>query len=171
LLTITALQGLSRKDKLSTSSVYSGDQVDNQHHRSEENEKTDVPVTYSTAGQSVTLNPWLNVGSGTVVQSRKKNALMVGKDGSAASRATEALRKQKNVKTSQAKLQLLDDARVEIDSNMNQTKTLPLDVDSDDEGDHELENVRKGPKAFSQRDLVAQAFAGDNVVEVSTRLC
>lgn len=39
--------------------------------------------------------------------------------------------------------------------------------DSDDEGDDVEERAQKGGKAFKQRDLVALAFAGDNVVEVS----
>lgn len=42
--------------------------------------------------------------------------------------------------------------------------------DSDEEGDDEDELLpvnASGVKAFKQRDLVAEAFAGDNVVEVN----
>ena len=41
---------------------------------------------------------------------------------------------------------------------------------SDDEGDDVEERAQKKGKAFKQRDLVALAFAGDNVVEVSVQL-
>ena len=46
------------------------------------------------------------------------------------------------------------------------TKVTKDDAESGSEDDNELMPVgRNGLKAFKQRDLVAEAFAGDNVVE------
>lgn len=52
----------------------------------------------------------------------------------------------------------------------NSKLTMEIDMgdssDEDDADDHEAQRG-KGPAAFKQRDLVARAFAGDNVVAVS----
>lgn len=57
--------------------------------------------------------------------------------------------------------------------NGKETKSKPAaaavgagEDSSDEDGEDAL---RMGPTAFRQRDLVAQAFAGDNVIEVSAR--
>lgn len=129
--------------------------------------------------QSAEENPWANVGESSAGRSRKKNATIGGKEAAAADKATEALKKQKNSKTQAAKDRIADDARVDIDatgvtagsaSKANAAKTgLPLEKaeDEDEASDEELGPSRI-PKAFKQRDLVAQAFAGDNVISVST---
>jgi len=84
------------------------------------------------------------------------------------------LKKRQDSKTSVAKQRVGDDAVVEIQvdgsvSSQRKTKSetrLPLNDDSDHEDQDEESGTTRGPRAFDQRDLVAQAFAGDNVVEV-----
>jgi U3 small nucleolar RNA-associated protein 14 len=114
--------------------------------------------------------------------SREKNEIFVSKKSSLASKSKAALKKQL-ARTEDALSREADDAVVEISLDKAMTsshaKQKPMQkskqegkekakeanpvVDSafrnsDDEGE--------GVKAFEQRDLVALAFAGDNVVEV-----
>jgi len=119
-------------------------------------------------------NPWANLAQDGGGQMRKKNTVVSGKGVSAADRAIEALKKRQDSKTSVAKQRVGDDAVVEIQvdgsvSSQRKTKSetrLPLNDDSDHEDQDEESGTTRGPRAFDQRDLVAQAFAGDNVVEV-----
>lgn len=61
---------------------------------------------------------------------------------------------------------------MDIDANHVVSKAnVPLGGDSDGEDeDPEHASTTRGPRAFDQRDLVAQAFAGDNVIKVSVIL-
>jgi len=120
---------------------------------------------------------------------KKKNEVLVHKDSSALDKAASRLRKKKKAQDGEAEV---DDK--ELDIEMGATLVLPAesaskgkgknadegegeDEDSDansemDEQECQLAQRRaergaggKGAKAFEQRDLVAQAFAGDNVVQ------
>lgn len=64
-----------------------------------------------------------------------------------------------------AKDTALDDERVEI--NVDGTTLLGADGHDQDSDDGDDLLPPNGIKPFTQRDLVAEAFAGDNVVEVS----
>ncbi|KAK4683749.1 U3 small nucleolar RNA-associated protein 14, partial [Tremellales sp. Uapishka_1] len=90
-------------------------------------------------------NPWLNASSASG-PSRKRNALL-NQNSSAADKTTKALKKL-------TKQQEAGDDVVEIDITGGP-------AGSEDEDDLMPIN---GVKAFKQRDLVAEAFAGDNVV-------
>ena len=101
-------------------------------------------------------NPWLTAAEGSTARARKTNTT---KD-----KASLYLSKTKSSKTDDAKERLADDARVDIDLDSQALlprKKMPLAEESEDE-----EEEIQGRQAFKQRDLVAQAFAGDNVIEV-----
>jgi U3 small nucleolar RNA-associated protein 14 len=158
------------------------------------------PVSNQTL-RSEASNPWLVQGAGSSSKvSRKKNNVVLGKDSTSADKSKNAIRKQLK-KTAEAKEMELDDATVDISMENvlrivdaeGATPTLggasklkrkePIDSnntvdsayqDSGDEGSEveELMTSRKGNKAFEQKELVALAFAGDNVVEVCcSNLC
>lgn len=120
------------------------------------------------------------------------NKAIVGKDSRDAIRSAAKVDRHKS-KMTDAREAEKDDALVEIDPQIVMTKVvvapqinvlkkknqkiqgnskLTMEVDEnnssdeDDEANHEAQRG-KGPAAFKQRDLVAQAFAGDNVVAVS----
>lgn len=125
-------------------------------------------------------NPWLTEASGSTKRSRKKNVL-AGKEAVGAERASVALKKNL-ARTEEARELERDDAAVEIDLNSNMleapkptkgkkaverepsSKSQQVDHSDDEDDDDEPTH---GPLAIRQRDLVAQAFAGDNVIEVS----
>jgi U3 small nucleolar RNA-associated protein 14 len=115
------------------------------------------------------VNPWLT-GAKQTGRARKNNVVIAGKDISAVDRSVA---KQKKVKAQNAKHVAVEDAEVDIDldpkSLLAGKKSMPLE-DGDADSDEEELN-KKGPKAFKQRDLVAQAFAGDNVIEVRCLSC
>ncbi|OCF55114.1 U3 small nucleolar RNA-associated protein 14 [Kwoniella mangroviensis CBS 10435] len=124
-------------------------------------------------------NPWLSSTS-SAGPSRKRNALVGSANAKAEDKTTRSLKKA--VKGKEAEL---DDEKVEISleantastsssnkKGKNKKATQPTngDVsDSEDENEELLPISGKGIKAFQQRDLVAQAFAGDNVVEEFAR--
>lgn len=87
-----------------------------------------------------------------------------------------ALKKQEKSKTREAKNRAADDAAVDIELDSaallkgkgKPKNGLALSDGEDSDQDEEFETGPSHvPKAFKQRDLVAQAFAGDNVIEVS----
>lgn len=146
----------------------------------------------SEPGPSVAANPWLQAASGSGMKlSRRKAEALVSKSSSAATKSKAAFKKQLD-RSEDAQIRDADDAVVEISldnvmtmappaaptpSNTKKGKkgkgkeTSKVVVDpayrhEDDEGDEGLEDPGKGVKAFEQRELVALAFAGDNVVEV-----
>ncbi|WVQ77929.1 hypothetical protein IAT38_000009 [Cryptococcus sp. DSM 104549] len=123
------------------------------------------------------VNPWLVASSGTAGPSRKRNAL-IGANAPAEDKATRALKK-----AGKARELAEEDERVDITvdgvvgaptaKGKGKAKAAPVQVevpqsaqvDEDSEEENELLPVKKGPRAFKQRELVAEAFAGDNVVE------
>ena len=131
-------------------------------------------------------NPWLaNRGTSTKV-SRQKNEVLVSKHSSLATKSKASFKKQLG-RAEDALACEADDAVVEI--SLDEVMTVdpakqkpkangkgkakfeksvvdPAFRNSDDEGD-DVEERDQGAKAFEQRDLVALAFAGDNVVEVN----
>lgn len=130
----------------------------------------------STEPEPAASNPWLTAGasaSSSSKISRKKNAVS-GKEASAAEKSAKAFKKSLG-KVEEAREREQDDAMVDIDpSQVSLAKKAgdkgkgraraeeSEDEDEESQDDHE----RKGPLALRQRDLVAQAFAGDNVLEV-----
>lgn len=130
-------------------------------------------------------NPWLTIGDASTKLSRKKNEALVSKGSGADIRSQAALKKQL-ARSAEALAHQAEDAVVEIDlddplslSNAHvsfETTTgkqriaegIAVDSafqDSDDD-DVDRDNGPRSTKVFKQRDLVALAFAGDNVVEV-----
>ncbi|KAF9504662.1 hypothetical protein BS47DRAFT_1386203 [Hydnum rufescens UP504] len=130
-------------------------------------------------------NPWLADPTASAKLSREKNEILVSKKSSLASKSKAAFKKQL-ARTEDVLTREADDAVVEISLDQampidhakqnkpkqkskqegkDKTKVVdpvvdPAFRDSDDEGDDaEGEDI----KAFEQRDLVALAFAGDNV--------
>jgi U3 small nucleolar RNA-associated protein 14 len=144
-----------------------------QESRADQN-RVDPALKQPSAESSEASNPWANLAQDGSGQMRKKNTVVSGKGVSAADRAIEALKKRQGNKTGIAKQRIGDDAVVEIQvdgstSSHRKTKPksrMPLKDDSDHEDQDEESGANRGPRAFDQRDLVAQAFAGDNVVEV-----
>lgn len=127
-------------------------------------------------------NPWLNVGaSGSSKISRKKNTTVLSRDSAAVTKSQAVLKKQL-ARADDALAREADDAIVEIDVDLasevimrdrptqkGQKVMKKSAVDAAFDGsDDEDEDAGKasGSAAFKQRDLVALAFAGDNVVEV-----
>lgn len=132
----------------------------------------------------------------TNAKAPKKNVIVVEKDSNALVKAKHKLKKQVR-KGGKEREKAKDDAIVEISTNnvlllppsatgssMSKTSTVKLngcaaeedgsDVDSEIEvQEMALLKGKKGSngfKVFEQRDLVALAFAGDNVVQVCTGL-
>lgn len=148
-----------------------------------------TPTTSNSRNQPESTpaeNPWLTASSTSTKISRKKNNL-VGREAEGAEKSAKAMKKSLS-KTEEARQREREDAAVEIDPSHVSlanpdalaSKSQPAaekrrkgkktkqaqaqeEVGSDsDLEDHEMQ----GPLAIRQRDLVAQAFAGDNVVEV-----
>lgn len=140
-------------------------------------------------------NPWLVEDSqATGKVSRKMNKATVGKDSREAARSAAKVDRHKS-KLADAREAEADDAQVEIDPEVvlaGAKAPLPPQLnaptavakrsakasvaagnadedenssDEDDEEQHEAQRGR-GPAAFKQRELVAKAFAGDDVVAV-----
>jgi U3 small nucleolar RNA-associated protein 14 len=123
-----------------------------------------------------TANPWLTAGASSSKISRKKNAVS-GKEASAAEKSVKTFKKSLG-KVDEAREREQDDAMVDIDPSQvslapsrktadkgkGRARVEEIE-DEESEDDHE----RRGPLALRQRDLVAQAFAGDNVLEVRRR--
>ncbi|GHJ89689.1 hypothetical protein NliqN6_6091 [Naganishia liquefaciens] len=140
-----------------------------------EPEKASVRPLFQAPAAEEEANPWAELGStGTGGRARKNNKEVNFKNASAVDKANMALRKQEKSKTREAKNRAADDAAVDIDLDsaaLLKGKGKPKNglALSDGEGSDEDEEFETGPanvpKAFKQRDLVAQAFAGDNVIE------
>lgn len=138
------------------------------------------------------------MGGTSTKLSRRKNEALVSKD-SAADAKSQASLKKRLALSADAQAREADDAVVEIsldDAVSIPAKAMPAPTstttkakkaqnsasqasavvdpalrDSDDEGD-DVEVGERGDTSFKQKDLVALAFAGDNVVEVcATLLC
>lgn len=136
-------------------------------------------------------NPWLTIANTNAKLSRKTNEALVSKGSSADVRSQAVLKKQL-ARSEEALAHQAEDALVEIDpedslplppssvsfqttngkkrkssQNIESAAVDSAFQDSDDEGVNQGE---QSTKAFKQRELVALAFAGDNVIEVSTHL-
>ncbi|KAF9265920.1 Utp14-domain-containing protein [Marasmius fiardii PR-910] len=138
------------------------------------------------AGPSTdTSNPWLipaaEARGGKAP--RKKNEIIVAKDSSTMTKSKNKLKKQAK-KTESDKAKAKEDAVVEIqlDSVFSATakgkakevaSAAENDEDSDVNSEGDVQEAAllkkgkkvKGPAVFEQRELVARAFAGDNVVK------
>ena len=114
-----------------------------------------LPVRPRSPAPPPDHNPWL-VPPVTAGPSRKRNTAAPAP----VDKASRALKKQ----AERAKGLALDDERVEI--SVDGAALLSVDGQNEESDDDELLPVN-GIKAFKQRDLVSEAFAGDNVVEVS----
>jgi U3 small nucleolar RNA-associated protein 14 len=80
----------------------------------------------------------------------------------------------KKASTASKRAQNIDDdeVNIEVDGNVllrkqSKKRSKADAADGDNSGD-ERDELMPNAGAFKQRDLVAEAFAGDNVVEVST---
>ncbi|KAJ9118136.1 hypothetical protein QFC22_004039 [Naganishia vaughanmartiniae] len=147
--------------------------------RLKESEKASIRPLFRASDVSTavaeTSNPWAELGStGTGGRARKANAEVNKRTASAVDKANEALKKQERTKTRDAKNKAADDAAVDIDldstalhnGNRKSKQALALSDGEGSDQDDEFETAPSNvPKAFKQRDLVAQAFAGDNVIE------
>jgi U3 small nucleolar RNA-associated protein 14 len=143
-------------------------------------------------------NPWLlaHEEAASTKVLRKKNEVVVSKDSATIEKSRHKLRKRVQARE-EAKAYARADAEVEIAMNdtLTNNKAAPIpeskakakrapgvnagddasDADSEVEAQEEiLANKRKGRKvgiqAFQQRELVAAAFAGDNVMKVWRQL-
>ncbi|KAH7105159.1 Utp14-domain-containing protein [Auriculariales sp. MPI-PUGE-AT-0066] len=137
-------------------------------------------------------NPWLNGSadgpSGRV--SRKKNEVIVAKGSNTADRAAHTLSKKADQASRNGNAKAIEDEStvdIDVDDVLKlQPAALPRPIDEDDSdknseqdeqerleaqkngkrtGTKDLKGTAKAPAAFQQRELVALAFAGDNVVE------
>lgn len=139
------------------------------------------PLPSSLSGSlTQEINPWL-VRSERLIGTagRTKNAVVVSKDSKALDKAKHRLDKQAS-KNQDERAKALDDATLQISlDNFLQlptsSTTQHAEGDSSEESEIEAqENALLSGKergnvnhfAFRQRDLVARAFAGDNVVQV-----
>jgi U3 small nucleolar RNA-associated protein 14 len=107
-------------------------------------------------------NPWL-AASSTAGPSRKRNTVL-NANSSAVEKTAVALKKAKSVNGVSSQV---DDEAVEIETDGNkllQQRKRKETVASDDEDEDEL--LPRKRVGFKQRDLVSEAFAGDNVVQV-----
>lgn len=131
-------------------------------------------------------NPWLSNDVSSKV-SRKRNEAVVSKDGSAISKAENRIKRHAK-RGDFARLEAEEDAELNIDptariklrddeseknasnsqtpSHVTQRLVDEDDSSSDDESvlEDEPQDVSKGHSAMRQRDLVAEAFAGDDVL-------
>lgn len=129
-----------------------------------------------TSVEDTTSNPWLNATGSSSKISRKKNQVS-GKEASMAEKSAKNFKKSLS-KVDEAREREQDDAQVDIDpsavSMAAPSKTVDKgkgraqrrQADEDDDESETDDHERRGPIALRQRDLVAQAFAGDNVLEV-----
>lgn len=132
---------------------------------------------------------------------KRNNEVVLGKDSSLSQKSKMTLKKQMakaagtqekevddatlEITTQDALVLKKESAVVQNGRNKKKKKknigkdkeALPVDDDSSeenselDEQEAALNKTRKGPKAFEQRELVARAFAGDNVVRVCIQIC
>ncbi|UZJ55389.1 hypothetical protein CBS101457_004709 [Exobasidium rhododendri] len=139
------------------------------------------PASLMNGAAEKDANPWLS-GKGVTKLSKKKNESTVSKEGTAQSKAANKISKH-IAKGDAERKEAFDDAQLDIDpearlqlqhgteaKNKQARKTARVSFANEDEGssedslDDEPIAVRgKGPIAMRQRDLVAEAFAGDDV--------
>ena len=147
-------------------------------------------------------NPWLSAGTAVGKVSKKKNAVIVGKDSDAATLSKNALKKRQR-KAAEAQADAREDAVVDIDvgkvltlenapaqpaplpkkqqappnapiTSVSGAKVAGGFEEEDEDEEREEQEARlvargkgkKGVTTFEQRELVAMAFAGDNVIAV-----
>ncbi|MCO5566033.1 hypothetical protein L7F22_019708 [Adiantum nelumboides] len=140
----------------------------------------------TSTGATKDINPWLVDASQSNKVSRKKNEATISKDGSALNKAANRIQKHAS-KNDEARLAEQQDGELVIDpeaqialrqeaapNQSNKQKPAktrnPID-DSDDDSDGEGDidepvevNVRAPKTAMQQRQLVSEAFAGDDVL-------
>ena len=148
-------------------------------------------------GPTEASNPWLSAGTAVGKVSKKKNAVVVGKNSDAAALSKNALKKRQR-KAAEAQEDAKEDAVVDIDvGNVLTLENAPAqpapkkqappnapstsgaqvaggfeDGDEDEEREEQEAKLvarrkgKKGVTTFEQRELVAMAFAGDNVIAV-----
>ncbi|KAK7049701.1 hypothetical protein VNI00_005732 [Paramarasmius palmivorus] len=128
-------------------------------------------------------NPWLNVSNQDSKTNRKKNEVVVDKNSSTMTKSKNKMKKLAK-KANGGKTKAKEDAVVEIDTEAVLTastakgkrKETPAEAEDDNsDANSEVDfqetallqrgKKGKGAKAFEQRELVARAFAGDNVVK------
>jgi len=143
--------------------------------------KWSKPLEAATTADEI--NPWLALASdGAARISRKRNDGL-GKDGSRDDRLDAKLKKDRS-NTAASKRAEQNEAEVLIDMSDNlklptekkakkntskkSVAEVPTRSDGEEGSDVEDEpvHVGRGPMAFKQRDLVARAFANDDVVAV-----
>lgn len=147
--------------------------IDSQNLSSSQSQPTEQPRNDN--------NPWLSRNGQPSHTALKKNEIAVSKDSTGAVKAKNKLRKrQRETKDEMAKGH--DDGVVEISptdllvasskgSRQQEPGSCSSDCDTEvEEQEDRLKrkgNARGGTKhVFKQRDLVARAFAGDNVIQV-----
>ncbi|CAG8523271.1 11690_t:CDS:2 [Funneliformis mosseae] len=114
------------------------------------------------------VNPWLQIDSSKIISSSKKNNKGIVKENNKSDKIVSKLKKQKDKDKSQDGIEI-DVSKVLTISSAQITGATNSDEKS--ENDSETFDVEtnfvhvKNPTAFSQRELVARAFANDNVVE------
>jgi U3 small nucleolar RNA-associated protein 14 len=141
-------------------------------------------------------NPWLQPKKSTVTQSRQKNEIQIGKDSAGAEKSKNQMKKRL-LKGNEEREKARDDAALEISMdevlklpstgedqttkakgkektprNGTEVDAAFEDLDTGSEVEAQEQQMKakmngKGIKAFKQRDLVALAFAGDDVVQVA----
>ncbi|KAN0064112.1 hypothetical protein ACQY0O_003279 [Thecaphora frezii] len=117
----------------------------------------------AAAASSDALNPWLADGcSGSGKLSSKRNAILVGKGSSAEAKASSRIRKDK-ARGWEATEARREDEEVEIDLSARLDQDGGSDDDDDDDEPTPIRPNSRHPTAFQQRELVSQAFAGDDV--------
>ncbi|CAK5267301.1 unnamed protein product [Mycena citricolor] len=115
---------------------------------------------------SAEVNPWLTETASGPKAPRGKNQVVVSKDSKNMDKARHKLSKNEKKLDKDVVSAARDDDRVEIEMS----HVMGGD-DSDENSEVEaqeqalLKNKKKGVHSFEQRDLVARAFAGDNVVK------
>lgn len=126
-------------------------------------------------------NPWLSRNGQPSHTTLKKNDIIVSKDSTSAVKAKNKLRKRQR-ETKDEVTKSHDDGVVEISptdllvvSSQGSRQAEPGNCNSDGDSGVEEQEVRLKAKGkpsggtkhvFQQRELVARAFAGDNVIQV-----
>ncbi|KDQ62895.1 hypothetical protein JAAARDRAFT_202438 [Jaapia argillacea MUCL 33604] len=149
------------------------------------------PPPPPSASSTEKVNPWLAPQTTSTTAPRKKNEVVVAKESASVDKSKNKLRKRMK-KREEEKEKAKEDALVEIsmddvlvidkpgaststtESEKKKAQEPRREGSEDENGDSEVEEQEKalerkgkkgGVKPFEQRDLVARAFAGDNVVQ------
>lgn len=166
---------------ITSSHTHESDTVDNDQNESNFNTFRERFESENDLGDEDN-NPWLNAGNGQIKKSKKKNVATLSKDSSKVDKSTDAFKKRKrNIDG------VNDDDAVDVDINATlvqsnnskkkqkkQKNKAQNDSNNDENSefdsetsDEDAEMAGGGVQAFKQRDLVAEAFAADDVVQVS----